>query len=216
MKFWLLVVLVIGGLFLVMVKTRPPQTVPQSPEAAVAPGSPSGSEIPPTEDSRPTPTSEPGPSGAEEPAAQPMPIQSKMAGWSASYRSHMQLLLDPLTTIERSPDVDRSVCNSLLTATYNAQSDMPESPDPDIEKSFRGALDNFAEGGKFCLQRKAGLRDTYLLLAKGGITLVEDLLDERYSESGVPGLAEPKEGGSEIGHRAVEFTRGATGRGNNP
>lgn len=217
MKFWLLVVLVVGGFFLVMLKTRPPRAVPESSEAETAPVTPAASsESPSLEDSQVTSTSEPPVSNAEEPTTQPLPIQTKIAGWSESYRSHMELLLNPLATIERSADVDRSVCNSLLTATYNARSDMVESPDPDIEKSFQGALDNFAEAGKFCLQRKSGLRDTYLLLAKSGIALVEDLLDERYSETGVPGLAEPKEGGSEIGRRAVEFIRKANGRGNNP
>ena len=119
----------------------------------------------------------------------------------------MALLLPPLDVIETAPSVDRSVCNDLLIATYNAQNHLQVSPDPDIEESLRRALGTFAEAGKFCLQQKAGLRDTYLLLARSGVTLVEKLLEERYSENGVPGLAEPMEGGSEIGRRAVEFTK---------
>jgi hypothetical protein len=111
----------------------------------------------------------------------------------------------PIATIEATPSVPRSTCNDLLTAIYNAQNELQHAPDPDIDDSLRRALENFTEGGRFCLQQKDGLRDTYLLLAKSGITLVEELLAERYSEQGVPGLAEPKEGSSAIGRRATEF-----------
>lgn len=135
------------------------------------------------------------------------PIRGAMSTWAGNYRSQMALLLPPMNAIEASPAVHRSVCNDLLTATYNAQNQLEGSPDPDIEESLDRALETFAEAGKFCLQTKAGLRDTYLLLARSGVTLVEKLLEERYSEAGVHGLAEPMEGETEIGRRALEFTK---------
>ncbi|HEX5714682.1 MAG TPA: hypothetical protein VF179_00890 [Thermoanaerobaculia bacterium] len=132
--------------------------------------------------------------------------------WAHTYRTQMLQVAKPIAAIEASPYVGRSTCNDLLTTTYNAQSELQRAPDPDIDESLRKALDNFAEGGTFCLQEQNGLRDTYLLLGKSGITLMEALLSERYSEQGVPGLAEPPEGGSAIGRRAVEFASNLKGQ----
>lgn len=144
------------------------------------------------------------------------PIHGEMSAWAGNYRSQMALLLPPMNAIEASPAVHRSICNDLLTATYNAQNQLVGSPDPDIQESLDRALRTFVEAGKFCLQQKAGLRDTYLLLARSGVTLVERLLEERYSEAGVRGLAEPMEGETEIGRRALEFTKTLKGNEDDP
>lgn len=211
LKFWSSVIGAFVALLALLLYLRPAEAptvaAPASEERAGSQGSPQVREA---SDPPPEPTQEAAarPGAPDEQASTTLnPIQHEMLTWAADYRTQMALLLPPLGAIEASPSVDRSVCNDLLTATYNAQNQLQGSPDPDIEESLHRALGTFAEAGKFCLQRKAGLRDTHLLLARAGVTLVEKLLEERYSESGVPGLAEPMEGGSEIGRRAVEFTK---------
>lgn len=209
LKFWSLVSAAILALFAVLLYTRPtqePAVAPSSEVPAVSPASPHGQEVsrPPSDSNEETAST-----SRFLPDQAPIshnPIQLEMNAWAGNYRTQMARLLPPLNALEASSTVDRSVCNDLLTATYNAQNLLEGSPDPDIEESLERALETFAEAGRLCLQRKAGFRDTYLLLARSGVTLVEGLLEERYSESGVPGLAEPMEGGSEVGRRAVEFT----------
>lgn len=207
-KFWSLVIVALAAFLAFLLYPRPAEEpaghASMSEEAAVSPASPQVSDS--SAESTHEAGSHPGVPDDQAPATY-NPIQQEMLTWAASYRTQMALLRPPLSAIEAFPAVERSVCNDLLTATYNAQSQIQRCPDPDIEESLNRALGSFAEAGRFCLQKQEGLRDMYLLLARAGVTLVEQVLEERYSEGGVPGLAEPMEGGSEIGRRAVEFTK---------
>lgn len=220
LKFWSLVIGAFVVLLALLLFFRPSDEQPMS--ALHSEGSPVSAAVPETSDFPDAPVE---PTQAADPprevrynegSATANPIQGEMSTWAGNYRVQMALLLPPLSAIEASPAVDRPVCNDLLTATYNAQNQLENSPDPDIGESLDRALETFAEAGKFCLQQKAGLRDTYLLLARASVALAEQLLEERYSETGVSGLAEPMEGESEIGRRAVEFTKTLKGDQNNP
>lgn len=128
-----------------------------------------------------------------------------MSTWAATCREHMAPVAAAVAVFETTATPQRAVCNQLLTSTYSERAEIPRAQDPDVDGALRTALDRFAEAGSFCLQGVPGLQETYLLLARSSVDLAESVMLERYAEPGVDGLGEPKEGGSEVGRRAVEF-----------
>lgn len=188
-RFWLSMVVLLGlgggGIYLFQRPAGSPEATPRpTPHREASP--------------RPSKLNEGAPTGAT-------PIMGRMSTWAATYREHMAPVATVVAVFESAPAQERAVCNQLLTSTYSARAEIPEAQDPDVDRALRSALSQFAEAGSFCLQQQPGLQDTYLLLARSGITLAESVLLERYGEAGVEGLGEPQHGGSEIGRRAVAF-----------
>lgn len=206
LKFWLavlaLLLAIVGGAVYLGRSPSPPSEVTTAGEPA--PAGPLAAQ--------PSPAPPPAATKSEAPKGEATfesPFTRSVALWAAAYRQHMLPVARLLEAFERTAEQPREVCNALLKATYAAGAGLEEAPDPDVEAALRPALEHFAEAGKFCLQQNRGMQDTYLLLAKGGAGLAESMLAERYGESGVPGLAEPMEGGSSIGGRAVAFAQRA-------
>jgi hypothetical protein len=199
-KFWsiaiLLVAVVLFGIYRLTPNTPPEEATRAASEPGLA------SMIPPPTASHPP---EVAAGSSETPSTELSPIERKMAAWAESYRANLSPVAEAVDVFEDTPAPPRASCNELLTATYGADSELETAPDPDIDEALRMALNHFAEAGKFCLQENRGLQDTYLLMGRSAVALVEKLLVERYTETGVAGLAEPMDGGTEVGRRAVEF-----------
>lgn len=150
-----------------------------------------------------------GPPQSPAATAERSPMQRRMEEWAEAYRANGQPIARAISLFEISATPGRRGCNMLIDAVYSAKIEVPMSPDPDIQKAVTAALDQLSEAGSYCLQGRTGFQDTFLLIGRGGFSLVESLLSERYDQAGVPGLGEPMDGGTAIGERAVAFARQA-------
>lgn len=141
---------------------------------------------------------------AESQGQQVLRIDADMSRWASRYRSELGHLLPIVQEIEAGA-VTRQTCNSLLRTVYNAKAVLEDAPDPDITHALELAIDNLSEAGKYCLQEQVGPRDVYMVLGRTGIYLLEEILKDRYALEGVPGLAVPAQGNTEIGRRATKW-----------